>query len=152
MDLYEALPASWILFVQWIREDPARAQEVGIRLIQRILTVPGLVPELEAIIAGTAAMRLESEKAALAAKPALKKPRAKREKAVFDPIEAALSGEIALREKLAELTRPQLSDMLFQYALDPSNLVSRRRTTGPIIDLIVDVSLTRSRKGDGFRS
>jgi hypothetical protein len=81
MDLYDALPASWVLLVRWIGEDPRRAQDVGTRVIQRILTVPGLVKEIEDIIAG-----------ADAAEPAAKKRRPKREKAIFDPIEVARDG------------------------------------------------------------
>jgi hypothetical protein len=57
-----------------------------------------------------------------------------------------------LRGKLQVLTRPQLSDMLFEYALDPSNVVSRRRTLAPFVDFIVDVSLARLRKTEGFQT
>ena len=62
------------------------------------------------------------------------------------------AGECVLREKLQVLTRPQLSDMLFEYALEASNVVSRRRTSAPIVDFIVDISLARLRKGEGFKS
>lgn len=151
MDLYEALPASWVLFMQWVREDPARAQEVGTRFIQRMLAVPGLMKELEDLIAGSDTARSLGTQAAPAKIPA-KKRRSKREKAVFDPIEIARDGEALLRERLGALTRSQLSDIIFEYAIDPSHVVSRRRTLAPIIDFIVEVSLARARKGEGFKA
>jgi len=151
MDLFDALPTSWVLLVRWIGEDPARAQDVGARVIQRILTVPGLVKELEDIIAGADATRSGVTQVRLA-EPAAKKRRPKRDKAVFDPIEVVRDGEAVLREKLTELTRPQLIDIISEYAIDPSHIVSRRRTLAPIVDFIVEVSLTRARKGDGFKA
>lgn len=146
MDLFDALPASWALFVQWVREDPVRAQEVGTRFIQRVLATPGLAKELEDLISGAEATRELAAKAAPA-----KKSRAKREKAVFDPVEVAGLGESVLRDGLAPLTLTQLRDIIAEHAIDPSQVVSRKRTLAPIIDFIVEVSLTRARKGEGFK-
>jgi hypothetical protein len=151
MDLYDALPTSWVLLVRWIGEDPARAQDVGTRVIQRILTGPGLVKELEDIIAGADATR-SAVAQVQPAEPVAKKRRPKREKAAFDPIEVVGDGEAALRAKLTALTRSQLIDIISEYAIDPSHIVSRRRTLAPIVDFIVEVSLTRARKGDGFKT
>jgi hypothetical protein len=143
---YETLPVSWALFVQWVRENPARAQEVGTRFIQRVLATPGLAKELEDLISGAEATRAAGAKAAPA-----RKSRTKREKAVFDPIEVAGLGESVLRDRLAPLTLIQLRDVISEYAIDPSHVVSRKRTLPPIIDFIVDVSLARARKGEGFK-
>jgi hypothetical protein len=61
-------------------------------------------------------------------------------------------GEAALRDKLTVLTRSRLIDIISEYAIDPSHIVSRRRILAPIIDFFVEVSLARARKGEGFKA
>jgi hypothetical protein len=45
-----------------------------------------------------------------------------------------------------------LIDIISEYAIDPSHIVSRRRILAPIIDFFVEVSLARARKGEGFKA
>jgi len=149
MHLSETLPATWYLFVQWIAEDPERAQKVGLQFIERVLADPKLVKELQAIMASA---HPGGEK--IEVKPEVKPKkaaRAKKEKAVLDPIELAREGEAVLREKLAGLTLVQIKTILSEYALDPSAIVSRKRSVSPMIDFIVTVSLSRAHKGEAFK-
>jgi hypothetical protein len=71
---------------------------------------------------------------------------------VVDPVELAREGEKALREKLATLTVDQLKDVVAGYGMDPGKLVMKWKTADRVIERIIEVSLGRVKKGEGFLS
>ncbi len=78
--------------------------------------------------------------------------RNRRTPAVLDPVQIVQESEQSLREQLALLTIEQLKDIVADYGMDPNKLVMKWRTTERIINHIVEMSISRSRKGDAFRS
>lgn len=76
----------------------------------------------------------------------------RRAPAVLDPVELARQGEVVLRARLEELTLEQLKDVVADYGMDPGKLVLKWRTPKRIIDRIVEVSVGRAKKGEGFLS
>lgn len=86
-----------------------------------------------------------------------KKPRPtrashRRTPAAIDPVELARQGEQALRTRLVELSIEQLKDVVADFGMDPGKLVLKWKTADRIIDRIVEVSIGRARKGEGFLS
>ncbi|MBN8936806.1 MAG: hypothetical protein J0I13_11115 [Rhizobiales bacterium] len=81
-------------------------------------------------------------------------PRAahRRAPAVLDPVDLARQGETALRARLGELTLEQLKDIVADYGMDPGKLVLKWKTPDRIIGRIVEVSIGRAKKGEGFLS
>jgi hypothetical protein len=69
-----------------------------------------------------------------------------------DPVELARQGEAALRARLAGLNLEQLKDVVADYGMDPGKLVLKWKTADRIIDRIVEVSIGRAKKGEGFLS
>jgi hypothetical protein len=57
-----------------------------------------------------------------------------------------------LRSELSSLDIEQLKDVVAQYGMDPGKLVMKWKDAARIIDRIVELSLTRSTKGDAFRA
>ena len=78
--------------------------------------------------------------------------RNRRTPATLDPIQLVQEGEELLREQLALLTLEQLKDIVAEYGMDPSKLVMKWRTSERIANHIVDMAISRARKGDAFRS
>ena len=78
--------------------------------------------------------------------------RNRRTPAVLDPVQLAQESEQSLREQLALLTLEQLKDIVADHGMDPSKLVMKWRTPERIADHIVEMAISRSRKGDAFRS
>ncbi|UIJ83129.1 hypothetical protein [Rhizobium leguminosarum] len=76
----------------------------------------------------------------------------RRAPAAFDPIELARQGEGVLRARLGELGLEQLKDVVADYGMDPGKLVLKWKTPDRIIDRIVEVSIGRAKKGEGFLS
>jgi hypothetical protein len=76
----------------------------------------------------------------------------RRAPAVLDPIELVREGETVLRAKLSALTVEQLKDIVADYGMDPGRLVLKWKTPDRIIERIVEVSLGRVKKGEGFLS
>jgi hypothetical protein len=76
----------------------------------------------------------------------------RRAPAVLDPVELARRGEAALRARLAALNLEQLKDVVADFGMDPGKLVLKWKTPDRIIDRIVEVSIGRARKGEGFLS
>jgi hypothetical protein len=74
----------------------------------------------------------------------------RRAPAILDPVELARQGEPILRAQLSELNLEQLKDVVAEYGMDPGKLVLKWKTPERIIDRIVEVSLGRVRKGEGF--
>lgn len=72
--------------------------------------------------------------------------------AVLDPVQLARQGEPTLRARLGELNLEQLKDVVAEYGMDPGKLVLKWKTPARIIDRIVEVSIGRARKGEGFLS
>lgn len=87
-----------------------------------------------------------------ASKPRVVRGANRRAPAVLDPVELARQGEPALRSGLSKLDLEQLKDIVADYGMDPGKLVLKWKTPERIIDRIVDVSLGRARKGEGFLS
>ncbi|MGY3695012.1 hypothetical protein ACVIGA_005092 [Bradyrhizobium sp. USDA 3240] len=84
--------------------------------------------------------------------PAASRGSNRRAAAVLDPIELAREGETVLRAKLSDLTVEQLKDIVADYGMDPGKLVLRWKTPDRIVERIVEVSLGRVKKGEGFLS
>jgi hypothetical protein len=80
------------------------------------------------------------------------RPKNRRPPPVVDPIEAARSGEPALRAALAKLSLDQLRDVVAEYGMDPGKLVLKWKAADRVIDRIVEISMGRAQKGDAFRS
>jgi hypothetical protein len=76
----------------------------------------------------------------------------RRAAAVLDPIELARGGEQVLRAKLRTLTLEQLKDIVADYGMDPGKLVMKWRSADRVVERIVEVSLGRVKKGEGFLS
>lgn len=74
----------------------------------------------------------------------------RRAPAALDPVELARQGEATLRARLAGLDLEQLKDVVADYGMDPGKLVLKWKTADRIIDRIVEVSVGRAKKGEGF--
>jgi len=74
----------------------------------------------------------------------------RRTPAVLDPVELVRQGEPVLRARLGELNIEQLKDVVADYGMDQGKLVLKWKAPERIIDRIVEVSLGRARKGEGF--
>jgi hypothetical protein len=53
---------------------------------------------------------------------------------------------------LGELTLEQLKDIVADYGMDPGKLVLKWKTPDRIIGRIIEVSIGRAKKGQGFLS
>jgi hypothetical protein len=78
--------------------------------------------------------------------------RNRRTLSVLDPVQLAQESEQSLREQLALLTIEQLKDIVADHGMDPSKLVMKWKTPERIANHIVEMAVSRSRKGDAFRS
>ena len=78
--------------------------------------------------------------------------RNRRTPAVLDPIEIVQESEQVLCEQLSHLTVEQLKDIVADHGMDPSRLVMKWRIRDRIVNHIVEMANSRSRKGDAFRS
>ena len=78
--------------------------------------------------------------------------RNRRTPAALDPIQLVQKGEEFLRDQLSPLTVDQLKDIVADHGMDPSKLVMKWRTRDRIVNHIVEMAISRSRKGDAFRS
>ena len=82
----------------------------------------------------------------------VRRQRNRRTPAVLDPVQIVQESEQSLREQLALLTIEQLKDIVADYGMDPNKLVMKWRTSERIVNHIVEMAISRSRKGDAFRS
>ena len=78
--------------------------------------------------------------------------RNRRTPAALDPLQIVQKGEEVLRDQLSPLTVDQLKDIVADHGMDPSKLVMKWRTRDRIVNHIVEMAISRSRKGDAFRS
>ena len=76
----------------------------------------------------------------------------RRAPAVLDPVAVATEGESLLRKELSALSLDELKDIVAEHGMDPGKLVMKWKTPEKIIDKIVELSLSRARKGDAFRA
>ena len=83
--------------------------------------------------------------------PAKKTAASRRQAAVLDPVALARQGEDALRASLAPLDLERLRDIVAEHRMDPSRKVMKWKTPARVMEEIVALSLSRARKGDGFR-
>ena len=81
-----------------------------------------------------------------------RRPANRRSPAVLDPVMIAQRGEDPLRKSLESLALEQLKDIVADYGMDQRRLVMKWKTPARVIDHIVEVSVSRARKGDAFRS
>ena len=86
------------------------------------------------------------------AKPGSVRGRNRRTPSVLDPVQLVQESEQVLREQLSGLTVEQLKDVVADHDMDPSKLVMKWRTQERIVNHIVEMAMSRSRKGDAFRS
>ena len=80
-----------------------------------------------------------------------RRPKSRRAAAVLNPIEIASEGEEQLRKQLAALTLVQLKDVVADYGMDPGRLVMKWKSPERVAERIVELSMSRARKGDAFR-
>ena len=85
-------------------------------------------------------------------RPSITRGAHRRAPAILDPVQLARQGEPTLRARLGELNLEQLKDIVAGYGMDAGKLVLKWKTPERIIDRIVEVSLGRARKGEGFLS
>lgn len=85
--------------------------------------------------------------------PAADKRSRARAAAVLDPVATlAEKGEDALRQALSPLTLDQLLDIVAEFAMDPSKLVMKWKSSERVIEHVVDSAKRKSVKGDAFRA
>jgi hypothetical protein len=77
--------------------------------------------------------------------------RGRRAPAALDPVAVVQEGFWVLRERLERLDLEQLKDIVAHYGMDPSKLVMKWKDRERVIERILDISQTRSTKGDAFR-
>jgi len=80
-----------------------------------------------------------------------RRPKTRRSAAVLNPIEIAAEGEDQLRKQLAALTLDELKDVVADYGMDPGRLVMKWKSPERVAERIVELSMSRARKGDAFR-
>jgi hypothetical protein len=83
-------------------------------------------------------------------KVAPKRPLNRRPEPVLDPLALGKEGEAELRKALADLDLERLRDIVAGYAMDPSKLVMKWKDPQKVADRIVEVSLSRIKKGSAF--
>jgi hypothetical protein len=81
-----------------------------------------------------------------------RRSKSRRAPAVLNPIDLASEGEEQLRRRLVTLTMDQLKDVVADYGMDPGRLVMKWKSAERVIDRIVELSMSRARKGDAFRA
>lgn len=87
------------------------------------------------------------------AQPTAEKRSRTRAAAVLDPVGVlADQGESSLRQALQPLPLDQLLDIVAEFAMDPSKLVMKWKSTERVVEHIVDSAKRRSVKGDAFRA
>ena len=84
--------------------------------------------------------------------PAAGRPKNRRPAAVMDPVAVVRDGQDVLNARLAELSLEQLRDIVADYGMDPGKLMMKWKDPQKVAERIVDIALTRSQKGDAFRS
>ncbi len=80
-----------------------------------------------------------------------KRPNNRRPLAVLDPVHLAKQGDDGLRAELSQLDIEQLRDIVADYGIDTSKLVTKWRDPERIIERIVEVARSRAQKGSAFR-
>ena len=70
---------------------------------------------------------------------------------MLDPVELARESESILQERLAQLTVEELKDIVADHGMDTGKVVMKWKSPERIIDRIVEISVSRARKGDAFR-
>lgn len=103
-------------------------------------------------LSATVAKHSRSRGRAVAESTGPTRGRNRRTPAVLDPIELVQENEQVLREQLSPLTVEQLKDIVADHGLDPSKLVMKWKTRERIVNHLVEMAVSRSRKGDAFRS
>lgn len=82
-----------------------------------------------------------------------RRPKNRRRAAVLDPVVVIReNGEDILRSRLLGLGLDQLRDIVADYGMDPGRLVMKWKQSSRVVNRIVEISLSRSQKGDAFRA
>jgi hypothetical protein len=71
---------------------------------------------------------------------------------VLDPLTLCQEGEDQLRQRLENLNREQLKDIIAEHGMDTSKLAMKWRSPARLIDLIVTTAKARLEKGNVFRA
>lgn len=129
------------------------------RLMRVVIEEVERNPRFEAALndaLGASSSKREQPKEDRAAVPATGAAEAKRGKnrrppAALDPVHVVRDGETALRAALEKLSLDQLRDIVAEYGMDSARLVMKWIDPARVIDRIVELSITRARKGDAFR-
>ena len=113
---------------------------------------PEFAARLDAVLQPPVTNSIHGTKLGPQSRPSAQAERAKnrRAPALLNPIDIARQGETTLREKLAPLSVDQLKDVVADYGMDPGKLALKWKTADRLIDRIVELAMTRSRKGDAF--
>ncbi|MBM1169925.1 hypothetical protein [Microvirga arabica] len=80
-----------------------------------------------------------------------KRPSNRRPPAVLDPVHLAKQGDDVLRTELSRLDIEQLRDIVADYGMDTTKLVTKWRDPDRIVERIVEVARSRAQKGSAFR-
>lgn len=75
----------------------------------------------------------------------------RRPEPVLDPLAVGKEGEMVLREALSKLSLELLRDIVAGYGMDPSKLVMKWKDPHKVVDRIVEVTMSRIKKGSAFR-
>lgn len=102
---------------------------------------------IESALAKESVVKESSPKVKVENKP----KRRKKQPAEFNPNIVVTKGEDVLRGELEKLEVPQLKDIISQYAMDPAKTTNRWRSKERFIKYIIEVALTRTKKGDAFK-
>lgn len=81
-----------------------------------------------------------------------RRSKSRRSPAAVNPIDLAGEGEEQLRRRLATLTLDELKDVVADYGMDPGRLVMKWKSPVRVVERIVELSMSRARKGDAFRA
>lgn len=84
--------------------------------------------------------------------PATTPAKRRRRPAVLDPFSVLSEGEQQLRGQLKSLDMDALKDIVAEFGLDPSRLVSRWKKADRVVEHIVATVVARARRGDAFRN
>lgn len=123
-------------------------------LIRAVIDEAGRNPEFSKQLEEALGLVAGTRRVSANSPPGQTPPRAahRRAPAVLDPVELARQGESVLRTRLRELTVEQLKDVVADYGMDPGKLVLKWKTPERIIERIIEVSIGRAKKGEGFLS
>ena len=82
----------------------------------------------------------------------VRKKRNRRSPAILNPMDFIEKGEEELKNQLLSLEAEQLKDIIAEYGMDPGRKTSKWRKIDRFVNHIMEMTISRSRLGDAFRS